>query len=114
MRRIEQVNDLIRGEVGNIINRRIELPVGALVTVTRVVASADLHYADIFVSIMPALNEEKVLEIFSEKIAEIQHNLNRKLRMRPVPRIKFRVDADEKKRERIEALLARERLKEKE
>jgi len=109
-RRIEQVNDLLREELGKIIIRDIEFPAGSLVTITRAVTSPDLHYADIFVSIMPASREEEALELLATEVGKIQHALNRKLRMRPVPRIKFRVDREQKRVDRIESLLAGERL----
>ena len=111
MRRIEQVNDLIRQELGAIIKRDIEIPVETLVTVTHVETSPDLHYADIYLSVMPEGDEEATLAVFEKVIGETQRTLNRRLRMRPVPRIKFVIDRDEKKRERIERLLSRERLK---
>lgn len=112
MRRIEQVNDLIRQELGDILQRDVDMPAEALVTITRVETSSDLHYADIYISVMPEGDEAPTLEVFEKQIGEIQRTLNRHLRMRPVPRIKFVIDRDEKKRERIERLLSRERLKE--
>ena len=49
-RRIEQVNDLIRQELGFIVDREVDFPIDSLVTITRVSTSPDLHYADIFMS----------------------------------------------------------------
>ncbi|MBI4134881.1 MAG: 30S ribosome-binding factor RbfA [Candidatus Sungbacteria bacterium] len=111
MRRIEQVNDLIRGELGKIIARDVDFTEGALVTITHVETSPDLHYADVFLSIMPVSEEQASLTILEGRIGEVQRLLNRKLRMRPVPRIKFSVDTEQKRAERIEKLLAEERLK---
>lgn len=111
MRRLEQVNALILEELGKIVDKNIDMPAEALVTLTHVITSSDKHYADVFVSVMPLDQEKEVLAIFAERVGEIQHMLNRKLRMRPVPRIKFAVDTGEKKRERIESLLSREDLK---
>lgn len=111
MRRIEQVNDLIRAELGKIIDRDVELPERSLVTITHVITSPDLHYADVFLSVMPRIVEEEVLAVFMHSIGSIQHSLNRKLRMRPVPRIKFISDIQQKRADRIENLLAQERLK---
>ncbi|KKW22492.1 MAG: Ribosome-binding factor A [Parcubacteria group bacterium GW2011_GWA1_51_12] len=104
-------NDLIRGELGKIIDRDIDLPEGSLLTITRVITSPDLHYADVFFSVMPHTNEVESLEILAKRIGGIQHSLNRKLRMRPVPRIKFVLDIEQKRADRIEKLLAWENLK---
>ncbi|MBI2096714.1 MAG: 30S ribosome-binding factor RbfA [Candidatus Sungbacteria bacterium] len=111
MRRIEQVNDLIRAEVGKIIDRDVELPAGSLVTITQVATSPDLHYADIFITVMPHSREVGTFAALEKGIGGIQHALNRRLRMRPVPRIKFVVDVKQKRADRIEKLLARENLK---
>ena len=111
MRRIEQVNDLIRGELGKIIDRDIDLPDRSLLTVTRVITSSDLHYADVYFCVMPHTNETAALETLTKRIGGIQKALNRKLRMRPVPRIKFVLDVEQKRADRIEKLLAGERLK---
>jgi ribosome-binding factor A len=113
-RRLDQVNDLIRAEVGAIIKRDVDFPLRSLVTITRARTAADLHYADVLVSVMPQTNEAEVLEILASQIVEIQQKLNRKLRMRPVPRIKFMIDLEQKQADRIERLLAVERLKNKE
>lgn len=111
VRRIEQVNDLIREELGKIIDRDVELPERSLVTVTRVVTSPDLHYADVFLSITPHAKEKEALTVFEQEVGALQHQLNRKLRMRPVPRIKFLIDIEQKRADRIEQLLAEDRLK---
>ncbi|MBI3627669.1 MAG: 30S ribosome-binding factor RbfA [Candidatus Sungbacteria bacterium] len=112
MRRIEQVNDLIRAELGPIMDREMEFPVDSLVTITRVVTSADLHYADIFLSVMPVASEGDVLAVLEKEVGKLQHLLNKKLRMRPVPRIKFMIDVEQKRADRIEKLLSKENLKE--
>ncbi|MBI2055209.1 MAG: 30S ribosome-binding factor RbfA [Candidatus Sungbacteria bacterium] len=111
MRRIEQVNDLIREELGKIIGREVDFPVDSLVTITRVSTSPDLHYADILMSVMPQFYEDEVLALLVKQIGGLQRALNKKLRMRPVPRIKFVIDSEQKRADRIERLLAQERLK---
>lgn len=110
VRRIEQVNDLIREELGKIIDRDVDFP-AALVTITRVVTSSDLHYADVFLSILPVTQEGAATELLESHIGSVQRSLNRKLRMRPVPRIKFLIDKEQKRADRIEKLLAQDRLK---
>ncbi len=110
-RKIEKVNELIKEVVSDIIHRHVQFPEGTLVTVTRVLSSPDLHYANIFVTIFSpdkTGRKETVSRLRSE-IREIQHGLNRALRMRPVPRIAFVVDEEEEKRERVEELLAEDR-----
>ena len=101
----EKLNMLLRDELGKIIDREIEFPEGSLVTITHVVASPDLRYATVLLSILNA-DLDRVLEMLDKNVYSIQQQLNRKLRMRPVPRIRFAVDEEEVRRESIERSLA--------
>lgn len=107
VRRIEQVNDLIREELGVIIDREVEALEQVLVTITRVMTSPDLHYADVLLAVTPYTAEQQALGNFAKQIGSIQRRLNQRLRMRPVPRIRFVIDKEQKRAERIEELLAR-------
>ena len=105
-RRREKVDILIREEVASIINKELLFPKGVLVTVTRIVSSHDLYYADAFISVFPK-KEAEVLALLNKKVSFIQGTLNKRLKMRPVPRLQFKIDEEEKKRERIEKLIAK-------
>lgn len=106
-RRIEKINILLCEVIAAILERDVSFPPGVLVTVTRVEATDDLYYAAAYVSVLgPEQAEGEVLEQLRRETAAVQRALNRKLRMRPVPRISFAVDQQEKRRERIEKLLA--------
>ncbi len=106
-RRIEKIQILCREIIAEILERELQFPESALVTVTRVETSEDLYYARVFVSVFsPDLEDEKaILGELLRSTPRIQHELNRRLRMRPVPKIAFEIDQDEKRRERIEKLL---------
>ena len=51
-RRVEQVNILLREIIASILLKGDEIAPGVMITVTRVVSSEDLHYADVFVSLL--------------------------------------------------------------
>lgn len=107
-KRIEKVNELIREVVSDIVLKNVHFPEGALVTVTRVLTSRDIHYANVFVTIFSpkaGFSEEAFLTL-KRSVAVVQREFNKKLRMRPVPKITFLIDDEEAKRERIEKLLA--------
>jgi ribosome-binding factor A len=110
-RRIEKINILIKEELARIIDREIELPAGIFLTITRVGTSQDLHYSNVFVSVLGDIKEKDILDILEKNVYSIQQMLNRKLRMRPVPRIKFLIDEEELRREKIEKSLAELKLK---
>ena len=105
-RRLEKLNILIKEELALILEREIEFPEEiTMVTITRVVTSSNLYYGTAFISVLG----EKVngaLEIISQNIYHIQQQLNKKLRIRPVPKIHFEMDGEEIKREEVESSLA--------
>ncbi|MDD3487235.1 MAG: 30S ribosome-binding factor RbfA [Candidatus Moranbacteria bacterium] len=102
--RILKVNELIRNSIAEIINREMDLSSGVFVTVTKVDTSADLRYARVFVSVYPEKKFGNVLKIIQRKIYFIQGELNKKLSMKPLPRIEFVTDKTEVEAEKIEKL----------
>ncbi len=88
-RRIAKINELIKRELSQIILREIEISREALITVTKVDCSANLIQAKVWVSALPEEQMPKVLQILNRHIYEIQQMLNKRLNMRPIPKIKF-------------------------
>lgn len=116
-KRILKVNELIKREISQILLKEVEFPKEILVTVTRVETSVDLNQVKVFLSVMSAPDGNKVsetgakkqatniLQILNRQIYDIQQMLNKRLKMRPIPRIRF---VEEKKTEeagRIEEIL---------
>ena len=110
-RRIEKIEILLREVIADILLRDFPPPAGTMVTITRATVSRDLFHATIYISILaqgPA-DERQTFEELTRSAGSIQFTLNRKLRMRPVPRITFAIDQGEKRRERIEKILGEDR-----
>jgi len=97
---------LLRDELGKIIDREIEFPEESLVTITHVVTSSDLRYATVFLSVF-GTDENRVLELLAKNVYPIQQKLNKQLRMRPIPRIRFDIDEEEVRRESVEKSLGK-------
>jgi len=104
-RRIQRVNELLKEEISNLILREIDFSKDVMVTITEVETSLDLQQAKIRVSIMPFLKAEKILKVLNSQIFNIQKLLNKKLKMKIVPKIKFQLDESEEKTSRVEQLL---------
>ncbi len=85
------MNSLIREELSKIIMRELEFP-GALMTITEVEVNEDLEHAIVNFSVLPSEKSEEVLEILNNHKKDLQFKLNRKLNLRPMPEITFRVD----------------------
>lgn len=103
--RLEKINELLRVEAGKIIQSEIELESGALVTVVRANASPTLEHATIWISIFPRIEEEKILKKINRKIYFLQQILNKRLQMRPVPKIRFDIDRSEERASHIEEII---------
>ena len=102
--RIQRINQLLRKEVSEILLREIEFQ-NALVTITKVDASANLQQAKIYISVMPEGKAPEVLKLLQREIYAIQQKLNKRLFMRPIPRIIFMREEAVKEASRIEKLL---------
>lgn len=103
--RIQRVNQLIKKELSEIILKEVDFPRNILVTITRVETSIDLNQTKVYVSCLPEKENKRVFQILNKLIYTLQQELNKRLNMRPVPRIIFVKDKDIKKIARIEELL---------
>ncbi len=91
-KRSERVGDLIREEVADLIMYRLKDPRIGFVTVTGVEMTADLKLARVFVSIMKEEERELTLEILNASKNFIRSSLSKRLRMKFIPSIEFRLD----------------------
>ncbi len=104
-KRIEGLNQLIKVEVGRLILRDIEFPKDVLVTVTRVEVTADTREGRVYISAFPEKNEDWVLNLLNKNIFSIQKKIDKRLRMRVVPKISFRREKGTTEAEKIEKIL---------
>jgi ribosome-binding factor A len=91
-KRSERVGDLIREEVADLIMYKLKDPRIGFVTVTGVEMTADLKLARVFVSILKEEERELTLEILNSSKNFIRSNLSKRLRMKFIPAIEFRLD----------------------
>lgn len=104
-RRLKRVAQLLQKEVGLTIARSGVLPPDALVTVVGVTLSPDLLYATVRISAYPVQQTPVVLRRLANDIWRLQQTLNKRLRMRPVPKLRFEADGSEEEAARIEKTL---------
>ncbi len=103
--RIDKVNELIKKNISEIMLKDLSLKSGVFVTVAKVDTTADLRYTRVFVSIFPEKEINYVMKSLEKELYRIQGTLNKKLSMRPLPRIEFKIDLTESKADEIEKLL---------
>ncbi len=104
-KRIERVNQLIKKELSQIILREIDFPCDILVTLTRIDTSPNLIESKVFLSVMPESRFAEILRILNSQIYRLQQALNKRLKMRPIPRIMFRQEKETPKAGRVEEIL---------
>lgn len=103
--RLLKINKLIKKHISEIITRELDLKPGVFLTVSRVDTAADLRYTKIFVSVFPEKDSEYALKTIKKEIYYLQGILNKKLHMKPLPRIEFRLDTTEIEADEIERIL---------
>ncbi len=102
--RIQKVNSLLEQEISKIILRDFYFP-EALVTLTHVDSSANLIEAKVYISVFPDEKIDKIVEILNKGAYNVQQKINKLLKMRPIPKIKFVKDKELIKAGKIEELL---------
>jgi len=105
--RILKINKLIKQEVGKLLLQEVDFPKSTIVTISRVETSSDLLQTRIFLNIFHQESSALVLKILASRIFRLQQILNKKLRMRKVPKIKFEIDKAEEYADRMEELLGK-------
>ena len=105
MERILRINRLIKEELSNILLKEVDIRSGIIMTLTRVDTSPNMIRSKVYFSVIPEENTEEISKILNSNIYNIQHLLNKKLKMRKVPRIVFVYDKSAGNAGKIEELL---------
>ena len=93
-RRIEQVDNLIRREISELLQRQVKDPrLGSFVTVTEVSTSPDLKYAKIFISRIGGEQEkQETLGALASASGFLRNELAKHLKLRRIPELSFQWD----------------------
>jgi len=102
--RIEKVNSLLEHEISKILLRDFDFS-DALITVTHVEATANLIDAKVYISVMPEIKTDKIIQVLNKGVFSVQQKINRMLNMRPIPKIRFVKDEKIAEAAKIEGLL---------
>jgi len=93
-RRIQRVNNLIRQEISDLLQRQVKDPrLGSFVAVTEVSTSPDFRYAKIFVSHAGTdEDKQKTLSALTAASGFLRSRLAKRLRLRRIPELSFQWD----------------------
>lgn len=97
-RRIEKINALLTQEIAYLFQTEIDFPPETIATIMGVDTSRDLHYANVLISIMPSAKRGSVFNLIKKKTYKIQKAINQRLKMRPVPKLKFSISNQDSSR----------------
>jgi len=105
--RIKKVNSLLEHEIGKIIRRDFAFSPEILVTLTRVETTGNMIEAKTFISVFPEEKSAGIINALQKSVYDIQYKINRTLRMRPIPKIRFVKENEISNAAKIEELLVK-------
>src|SRR4030066_510042 len=103
--RIERLNELIRQVLGRIILQEEDFGPAVLVTIMKVETSDDVLHSNVFLGVYPTEKGEGVLKRLNRHVFDLQQLMNKKLEMRPVPKIRFVLDKTEAEAQELDELM---------
>lgn len=91
-KRSARVSDLIREEVADIIMNKIKHKTLGFITVTGAKVTDDLRNATIYLSVLNTDESERTLKKLISSASFIKSELGRRLKMKYIPNLKFKID----------------------
>lgn len=105
-RRTIRLNQLLREELANLLQAEIKDPRVRSVTVTRVEATRDLAYADVYVrTLTDEVSVEEAIAGLESAEGFVRRRLGRELHLRRIPDFRFHADRALEHVQRIDDLL---------
>jgi len=106
MGRMEKVNELVKREIGSMIQREMRDPRLQFVTITEVHVSPDLHHAKVkFSFLKQSSNVEDVTQSLNHAAGYMRRRIGQNLRLRYTPELEFIYDPSIEYSVRIEQAL---------
>ena len=91
--RMARVNALMRREIAELLERRLEHRTNCLVTVTEVKTSSDLKHAKVFISLIgEKKGRESVVTLLEEHRVFLQHKISHDIKIKYTPVLEFEYD----------------------
>jgi ribosome-binding factor A len=91
--RLQRVGEVLRFELAELVRLRLKDPRLGFVTITNVEVSPDLRHAKVFVSSLGTAEETaKSIEVLSGAAGFLRSELFKRVRLRFIPELSFKVD----------------------
>lgn len=105
IKRVEQLNELLKREISEFINKEMEIPREIIITVIGISVSGDLKNSKVFISVFPENLRGTAIKILNKNIPKLVGYLRYRLTLRVVPQINYIIDTREDQSDEIEKLL---------
>lgn len=105
MDRMVKINELILHELSRVVSQEIDFSPGSLTTITGVEVTPDLKEARVFVSVLPESERGRVVKLLQKKSFHLHQALNKRVKLRLVPKLLFFSDDTEARAQKIDQLL---------
>lgn len=104
--RTDQIDELLRQEIADLVTREVADPRVGFATITDVETTPDLRHAQVWVSVIgqPAEREVTVAAL-GRAMPFVRHELGRRLRLRRIPELHVRLDDTAERGTRVLRLL---------
>lgn len=104
-KRSQRVSDLLREEIADIVIYRLKDPRIGFITITGVDVTDDIKIARVYVSVLKDEDKKNILDILNSAKSFIRSELSKRLRMKSIPGIEFRLDTSIEYGDKIDKLL---------
>jgi ribosome-binding factor A len=106
-RRTDRVNELLREELGELVQLHVKDPrvEGRFVSITEVKVSPDLKHADVFVSCLASDEAAAAVEGLQHSASFLHQTLVGRLRMRSIPKLTFKIDRTIENADRLSTII---------
>ncbi|MEE8330121.1 MAG: 30S ribosome-binding factor RbfA [Thermodesulfovibrionia bacterium] len=104
-KRSVRVKDLIREEVADIIMHKLKDPRLGFITVTEAWTSDDLRHARVYVSVLEETKKDESLKILISSARFIRSELSKRLKMKFIPELSFKLDKSIEYGKKIDRIL---------
>jgi ribosome-binding factor A len=104
-KRAQRVGDLLREQIAEIVMNRVKDHRLGFLTITGVDITDDLKIAKVFVSILNKEDREATVDILNSAKGFIRGEIAKRVRMKTIPSLEFRIDESIEYGDRIDQLL---------
>ncbi len=104
--RTKRVNELLKREIGELINNSLLGATDFFYTVTEVRTTKDLKHADVWISVLGSPEKRgEAIRVLKENSWRVKKELAKRVYLKRLPEVEFKLDDTLDKAERIEKIL---------